>query len=189
MKIMATLAVLALLAGAGAARAQSAPPVDQRVRITLRSGERLAGTVAVGEQADSVWALTDATGYTRTVPAGSVVSVEHSRGRERRFIKYLMIGTLGSATAGGLLAAVTYTPCTETGFLACFLHPASATEAFGWGFVGGGMIGVPVGVLTGLVVREEGWERVSPGSTGADLRLVGRGGGLALRATVPVGRR
>ena len=44
-----------------------------------------------------------------------------------------------------MIYALTWSPCTETGWFACFAHPDSRGEAFGWGFAGGAIIGLPLG--------------------------------------------
>jgi hypothetical protein len=75
------------------------------------------------------------------------------RRTKRNTGKGLMYGILGGAVLGGLIGAATYSPCNDTGFLACGpLTPESRLEAAGMVAVPGAIIGGLVGAIVGSIV-------------------------------------
>jgi hypothetical protein len=123
------------------------------------------------------------------VPFDGIENIERSLGERRRFARNLAITTGVGAGAGGLISAISWSPCRETGFLACMLHPESRGDAFAWGFVGGAMLGLPVGIIIGLAEKSERWELVPRPSFGpVALGLVTGGGrGVGVLASIPFG--
>jgi hypothetical protein len=100
-------------------------------------------------------------------------SLEIGSGRHRKFGKYFAIGLVSTSAAVGALAAMTWSPCVPTGLLSCLLHPESRGEALGMGLMGGAVLGVPVGTVTGLVLKEERWDAMPlPGSGDVKLTLL-----------------
>ncbi len=77
----------------------------------------------------------------------------------RRFGRNFGLTLAVSAVGGGLLNALTWSPPGD--FLV-----TSRSEAFTMGFVIGGAIGLPLGVIIGLAARSPGWEPLSLPGTG-----------------------
>jgi hypothetical protein len=78
---------------------------------------------------------------------------------------------------GAVIGAATWQPCTETGFLACFMHPSQEVQAAG-GAALGALGGALVGFLIGKTVRSELWRpvrtapvRLTVGPTAAGISL------------------
>jgi len=157
-KVLVTAIALALLAPASGS-AQDGPSIGDRVRVQQADGTVLVGTVE-GISADEI-VLGSSTADSQALSLEGIESIERSLGDQRRFGKNLAI-TMGiAAGAGGLLSAISWSPCRETGFLACLLHPESRGDAFAWGFVGGGILGLPLGIIIGLAEKDERWERIA----------------------------
>jgi hypothetical protein len=185
-KLLVTAIALALLGPAYIA-AQDGPSIGDRVRLQQVDGTVLVGTVE-GISMDEL-VLGSATTDSRTLSLGGIESIERSLGEQRRFGRNLAISMGIAAGAGGLLSAVSWSPCRETGFMACFLHPESRGQAFTWGFVAGGVIGLPVGVIVGLAAKGERWQPIARPAVGrVALGLVTGGGrGVGVRASIPFG--
>jgi len=163
--------VAALLWIAPAALSAQGPlrPGD-RVRVTQADGSEVTGTVQYVRDGDI--RLLTVSQADRLLPSEGIRSVERSLGRERNFVENFVLSVVGGAAVGGLLGAVTWTPCNDTGFMACFLHPSSRSEAFGFGMIVGGTLGVPIGLVLGLADRDDIWEPVTvPGPDGLALQM------------------
>jgi hypothetical protein len=184
-------ALLVTLVFATSAAAQVRPSQGERVRVALSDGERLTGTV--GTSADGDLSLVADRGEERMIALSHVASLELSEGRHRRFGKYFFLGLGISSVVGGAIMAATWEPCRETGFLSCLLHPESRGHAMGLGLLAGGAVGVPVGLVAGLTMREERWRAVhmpqpitsEPTASNISIRpLIGAGAGVM--ATIPL---
>ena len=140
------------LPGSGA----SQPRAADRVRITTTAGLTVTGVVA-DVSPDSFQVL--AGPQSRWVRQAEVSSVQRSVRRERRFVRNLAITTVSSAATVGMIAAMTWSPCVSTEFLGCLMHPESRSGAFMFGAVVGGTFSIPVGVIVGLALRHDVWER------------------------------
>ena len=116
---------------------------------------------------------------------------ETSLGRQSNFGKYFGLTLAASSVVGVTIYALTWSPCTETGWFACWFEPDSRGEAFGWGLAGGAIIGLPLGVIIGSVVREERWNRVAlPAPTAPRLTIRPViGGRVGFAGSVRVGGR
>jgi len=91
---------------------------------------------------------------------------------------------------GGLLSALVWKPCKNTGFMSCFMEPGSRGDAFALGLVVGTVVAIPVGILWGLkkkAVWEEVWEGAPIGAP-APFLFVPKDGGLGFGAVIPIGR-
>jgi hypothetical protein len=130
-----------------------------RVRLTQASGARHQGILHAIET-DSV-RLTGARGGLVAVSLADVERVEVSLGRRRQFWKHLGMTAVGLALVGGGVAASTYEPCNEDVLFGCLMEPESRGEAFFWGAIVGGAVGVPAGVVVGAAVRQEQWQPVN----------------------------
>jgi hypothetical protein len=185
-KLLVTAIAWALVAPSFGS-AQGGPNVGDRIRVEQADGTVLVGTVE-GISPDALVLGSSTTG-SRTLSFGMIESIERSLGEQRRFGRNLAI-TMGiAAGAGGLISAVSWSPCRDTGFMACFLHPESRGQAFTWGFVAGGVIGLPVGVIVGLAAKDERWERIARPAVGrvAIGLVTGGGRGVGVRASIPFG--
>ncbi len=137
--------------------AQAVPSPGDRIRIKQVDGTVLTGrlltlspeTIQLSVGSDDV----------AEVSVARIEVLETSLGRQRNFGKYFGLTVAVASLVGGTIYALTWSPCNETGFLACFLEPTSRVEAFGWGFAGGAIIGLPLGLIIGSKVREERWNR------------------------------
>jgi hypothetical protein len=170
---VALVAFLCVSVEPGSAQSPQAPQL--RVRIT-----DVNGAVVTGRD-----------GREYIIPLSGISGMEESLGRHRRFGRNFAIGLVSTAGVLGALAAATWSPCTQTGFMACLLHPGSRAEAFTWGLAGGGVVGLPVGVVAGLAIKEERWApAVLPRAGEATLRVVpAPHNSVGLAAVIPVGDR
>ena len=183
------IALLAMILPASGA-AQSAPEKAERVRIHERGGVIVTGTLQSASP-QGLRVRSDVNGVTFLIPSDSVEQFERSLGKHRRFGRNFALTVAASSFAVGTVMLISYSPCTETGFLACFMEPHSAGEAFTWGLAGGAAVGVPLGVIVGLALRNERWERASvPGQGHSSLSIrpiIGRQVGLT--ASIAFGGR
>jgi hypothetical protein len=148
--------------------ATSTPAPGARIRVTVDGAPAPIVGSLLAATADSI-------AYTFPVPGGlantsdtatvarrSIRRLEVSTGRHRHVRHSVGWGILGAGTAGGVIGAASYSPCTETGFLACFMEPRSRTEAAVWGVALGGILGSGAGLIAGLLHRSEDWRSVPP---------------------------
>ena len=176
--VVAALAFWLPLAVSG----QRAPSLGDRVRLRSPDGANPVGVVT-SVTPDSV-EVRQLRGRTEVWYAtADWDQLERSLGRERSFGKNFGI-TLGVSTGAiALISAIAWSPCTDTGFVACDFYPLSRMRAFGYGMVGGALIGLPLGVIVGLAANSEKWEPISvPGRKSVAIEIVpivGRRVGLA----------
>ncbi|GMV07417.1 MAG: hypothetical protein AMXMBFR53_36920 [Gemmatimonadota bacterium] len=162
-------ALLATLLVSAAASAQSLGDLQtgQRVRVTSGLRSRTVGFVQ-SQEAGSL-ALLDDDGMLRRFPLTEVARIELHKGTGRRFGRDLLVTMAVSAGAFGILSAATYEPC--DGWFC--IGPNSPGEAFMWGAVGGGILGIPVGVVVGLVSSHDRWIEVDRSSRdGASVSVI-----------------
>ena len=137
---------------------QAVPSLGHRIRIKQVDGTVLTGRLALPLSPETIqlWIGSD---DLAEIPLARIEVLETSLGRQRNFGKYFGLTVAVVSLVGGTIYALTWSPCTETGWFACFVKPDSRGEAFGWGLAGGAIIGVPLGLIIGSVVREERWNR------------------------------
>jgi hypothetical protein len=162
--------------------AQAAPTVGDRIRVQQPGGRVTVGTVERISENEIVVGGS-------ALPRDGIESIERSLGERRRFARNLAITTGVAAGAGGLISAISWSPCRETGFLACMLHPESRGDAFAWGVVGGGILGIPLGIIIGLAEKDERWEPIARPAVGRVALGLATGGGrgVGVRASIPFG--
>jgi len=172
MKKMLGLFVLSAMLLPGRVWAQQVPIAGDRVRVVQEDG-----TVSIGElsslTSEELRLLVGADAREVVIRRDRIGEIQRSLGEQRSFGKHFgTIVGLGAA-AGGLVWALTWSPCTGGGLFACAGDPDSRGEAFVWGVAGGAILGVPLGVLVGLAAKSERWESVSmPGPSGTVISLV-----------------
>ncbi len=152
------------------ATAQVAATPGDRVRVQSRDGAVLVGVISA-VSSDVIVLSQGVAGQDLAIPLAGTEGIERSLGRRRRFGRNFGV-TLGvSAAAFGLASALAWQPCRETS-ITC-LHPIeSRTGAFGFGLAGGALIGLPLGVIVGLVAKSEEWEPIFvPGSQSAKISI------------------
>jgi len=93
--------------------------------------------------------------YEESVTSGSFSYLETDRRRTRggNMVRGLGIGLGIGAAGGGLIGALSYTPCNEDGFMDCFMHPESRGDAILLGAVIGGGLGGIFGILIGTASK------------------------------------
>ena len=136
--------------------AQQDPPTGERVRVT-----RLDGTVVTGTLESASLDLPDLVvlhgDSTFAIPRIEIEGVQRSLGRGPGFLKGFGATVLATALGGGALFALRWSPCTDW----CFWYPNSRGDAFHWGAAIGGAVGVPIGLIAGLITRSERWEALT----------------------------
>ncbi|HEY0671150.1 MAG TPA: hypothetical protein VGD27_02730 [Longimicrobiales bacterium] len=152
MKIPLLFLTAALLLLTTSAFGQDVLPEGTRVRVKVEGRPPLIATLRT-ISADSIW-LIDTGGQHRTL-ARQNAELERSLGKHTRFWHHFGVSIMVTALGGGLLSALTFDECDQ-----CIVAPDSRGEAFVWGFVAGGAIGVPVGALMGALAKVERWEQV-----------------------------
>jgi hypothetical protein len=157
-----------------------------RIRISTIEG----GTPVEGELyslSDASLTLTLDDGSTRDAPISSLALVERYSEERNFFKRFLPITGVGAGTFA-LLGAVSWEPCEGW----CILHPDSRTDAFIMGAAIGAVLLAPVGIVAGLLGKDEVWNAVSvPGSSdrgrSVDVRLVPTRSGVSLGASIRLG--
>ena len=137
---------------------QAVPSLGHRIRIKQVDGTVLTGRLALPLSPETIqlWIGSD---DLAEIPLARIEVLETSLGQQRNFGKYFGLTVAAASLVGGTIYALTWSPCTETGWFACWFEPDSRGEAFGWGLAGGAIIGLPLGLIIGSVVREERWNR------------------------------
>lgn len=132
--------------------AQSLPETGERIRVTRADGGVVEGELR-GVWPDSLRLLDSPRGPEFSIPRSEIESVQTSLGRHRRFAQNFFATVAIAAFGTGLASAVTHEPCEGW----CILSPDSRGQAFTWGFVGGAVLGVPIGAILGLAITHERW--------------------------------
>jgi hypothetical protein len=134
-------------------------PVPEGARIRVRQQPNLVWVGTLHALSADTVIFTDAQGQRYSL-ARQNIELERSIGRMQSFWKNFGLTVGGAAVAGGLVSAISWTECNDSGPFGCLLEPGSRGEAFGWGVIAGGLVGVPVGVLLGAVIKPERWVKV-----------------------------
>lgn len=140
--------------------AQSLPAEGEWVRISRTNGTVVTGILSFAS-AEEVRLLDGSAEQDLLIPRGEIDRMERSLGRHRDFGKNFVMVLASTSVGIGALLAIAWSPCTQTGFLACYLHPTSRGEAFAWGLAGGAILGVPAGLIVGLAIKREKWAPVT----------------------------
>ncbi len=157
MRIVTYLAIALSLSPLARSTAQEGRAVPgARVRIWLGSctgcERRVTGTLL------SVWpdSMAVQSGPNATIgPLGLVHRVDVAVGTQTMTREGAVLG----AALGALTAATAWQPCTDTGFMACLVHPSRKFTAV-LGAAGGAL----VGLVIGSSIRMDTWERAPTAS-------------------------
>ena len=172
--VLVVVSVLLPVAGA----AQLVPAEGQRVRVSRTDGKVVSGTVSFASS-EEVRLIAGRAGEELLIPQAEIRLMEESLGRQRNFAKNFGITLISASFGLAAVSAIAYEPCTETGFLACFLEPTSRGEAALFGLIAGGALGLSAGLIVGFAAKSEKWTLLSVSGPGES----------ALRITPVVGRR
>lgn len=183
--VLVASALMGLRAGA------QTPVPGERLRVEYSDRARAIGTFD-SLSTDSVFLRDLAGSRSFAVSRVDIRRLERSMGSQRHFGRNFGI-TMGiSALAVAGLSAASWQPCRDPGYLGvgCLFTPESRFQAFGWGLLGGALVGVPLGVIIGVAIRSEAWASVAlPATHGPSLELspvLGRR--LGVVGTIRLGR-
>ena len=147
---------------------QAVPSPGDRIRIRQVDGTVLTGTLVLPLSPETIQLWIGSDERMAEVPVARIEVLETSTGPQRRFHKYFGLTVAATSILGATIGFIAYDPsCT---FL-CFTR----SQHVGIGFVGGVLIGLPLGAIIGSVVREERWNPVSlpaPVASGLSIRPV-----------------
>ena len=169
--LLLALAAPTLVSGQAPALVGTLQP-GARVRITTPGAKARTATV-VAHTGDTLMVRWPQFANAVPVPVSGISRLDVSTGRHRRVLKGAGLGTLVGGATGGLLAAISYSPCEPEGIMSCFLEPENRGEAAAWGTLAGGTLGLVVGTLAGLP-RRESWQQVSLGDRRVALAVTPR---------------
>jgi hypothetical protein len=160
--VLAVLGVLLPLA----ADAQAMPRSGDRIRVHHTDGRILTGVVE-SVSTDRLSLQADG-GPEVTIRPLEIASLEKSVGEHRNFGKNFGIAVFSISLATGLGAALLWTPlCSDppSGLdESCpfdLSYGSSRGEALSWGLAAGAIVGLPFGVLYGLVTKHERWAQAT----------------------------
>jgi hypothetical protein len=199
--IRGSAVLLGFLAGPALLSAQKpvspAPPAAPRAATRVRM--KLLGVPSpiigsfVAATADSISFVLNPNGLapratetpdTATIARGIVQTFEVSSGRHHHVLRAVAWGLGSGIGVGAVAGAASYSPCHETGFLACFLEPRSRGEAAVWGAAVGAALGTASGLVIGALYRSDDWQQVSMDRV-AQLRIVPTTRGVSVSLALP----
>jgi len=167
-------------APAGSAAADGhLPQRNERVRVVFPA-------TATQPQRHVVGHLQRHTGDTVIIARGLVLdTVALSGGRQLQTVvgshghgwRGAGYGFLAGSVVGGIIGSATWTPCTDTGFLACMMYPSQGEQTVG-GAILGGLLGGLIGGAIGAGTRTEVWGTVP--LAGARVSITASGVGVHL---------
>ncbi len=165
---------------------QAVPSPGDRIRIKQVDGPVLTGRLA-RFSAETIQLSLDSGGPTVEVPVEGIEALETSLGRRTRYGIYIPLSMLGGALVGAAYGAITADPRERRpGFRSDFDQPGFRAAV---GFIRGGLIGLPVGLILGSVFSEERWNPVAlptPAESGLTIRPV-IGSGVGFVGSIRVG--
>jgi hypothetical protein len=94
---------------------------------------------------------------TAATQAGAVRQREVPTGKRRHTLAGLGYGALGGAVIGATAGYIGYSPCKETGLLACYLEPTSRGQATLVGAGIGAVLGAGIGSIVGALIVTDRW--------------------------------
>ena len=118
-----------------------------------------------------VWGGADGSSDSWLVGRDEIDKLEVSRGMKSNWKTGMWIGTLGGGAIGALVGAA---GCEEG-----FIGRDDCIAALG---LAGMLIGMPLGTITGALIKTERWEKVP--MEAVRVSVVSRGGGVAVRVSI-----
>lgn len=164
--VLALLGAVVLVTGQSACQVRS----GARVRVQVDSpppARTLVGTLG-GLTRDTLWLSPSNGGAGQGIATSQIGRLEVSTGRGI-VVSHVILGTVGGALAGGLIAGAVST-CSRDQWLC--LQPLAV--------VGGVMLGGAAGAVTGLLIKGEHWKTVALPNV-AVFPAPGHGVGIAVR--------
>ena len=164
--------------------AQAVPSPGDRVRIRQVDGTVLTGTL-ITLSPETIQLSVGSAGRMAEVLLARIEVLEASLGRRRNYPKYIGITVAVTSILGATLAGITEQPCNPIGIC----DGPDTSEWLYIGFTRGAIIGLPLGVVIGTVIKEERWNPFSlpvPSASGLTIRPV-IGSRVGFAASVRVG--
>ena len=180
--VFVALSIVPLLLGAQSGQTIDRLAPGSRVRITAPGKPARPATLIV-RRPDTLLVRWDDSIGSEPVPLADISRLDVSLGQHRSVRRNAGIGALIGVVGGAILGAATYSPCTDTGLLACYMEPDSRGQAAVYGGAAGGALGVVVGALTGLPKRER-WEPVTTSAARAAMSIAPSERGVAVRVAL-----
>jgi hypothetical protein len=126
--------------------------------VTLADGlQVLAANLHMA--ADSTSWVSPRSGGLVTLATGEVVNVTFTSGGMGA-LQGAVLGIIIGGAVGAAGLAATWSPCRSTGFMSCFMHPDSRSEAALLGALSGGILGLPIGTLLGALSGSKNTYRI-----------------------------
>jgi hypothetical protein len=160
-RALITGSFLLILTAPASAQFVASPRSGDYVRVETTKAGKLQGRLIRLDSDSVVIGLGENTHQTVAVPRDAVTNVWVSIGQKRQTWRGLGIGFGAGAVVGGLISALTYTPCEPSGGLgsmSCFMAPESAGQAALLGGAVGGFFGLVIGGIAGFSVKAHTWE-------------------------------
>ena len=131
------------------------PARGATVRVATDSS-RVVGMIVVST-ADSIRLALSRRSDTVSVAVAAIRELAVAEGTRRHTKQGFVYGALGGAVVGATVGYLSYSPCTDTGFLGCYLEPTSRGQATAVGAGIGAILGMGLGSLVGALVVTERW--------------------------------
>jgi hypothetical protein len=131
------------------------PAPGAKVRVATDSS-RVTG-VLTASTADSMRIALSQRADTISVARSAIREVAVASGKRRHTRQGLMYGALAGAVIGGTAGFVSFAPCTDTGFLGCYLEPETRGQATAVGAGVGAVLGTALGAIVGAFTVGDRW--------------------------------
>ena len=130
------------------------PVPGDRLRVRPTDGPAVTGTLV--ESTPTGLRLRDERADV-VVERSRIRTVERSLGTESHFARNFFVSIAAGALLVGGYTALSYDPSDTSDFFG----PNDRAEAFALGALGGAILAIPIGVITGIASRTESWEPIS----------------------------
>lgn len=131
------------------------PAQGARVRVAT-SSSRVVG-VMTASASDSIRIALSQPSDTVSVAVAAIRELAVAEGTRRHTKQGFVYGAIGGAVIGATVGYLSFSPCTDTGFLGCYLEPTSRGQATAVGAGIGAILGMGLGSLVGALVVTDRW--------------------------------
>jgi hypothetical protein len=132
------------------------PDRGAKVRIATDSSQVVG--IVTASRSDSIRiALTQRSADTVSVAVASIRELAVASGTRRHVKQGLVYGALGGAVIGATAGYASFSPCTDTGFLGCYLEPRTRAQSTAVGAGIGALLGLAVGSIVGAFTVTDRW--------------------------------